>query len=507
MKPNIFLFFASVSKVEKLESIKNRSVWIFFIVLLAFCIDFRSFGPSRAMGAERFPNSGSWFFLNQAVDLCENSRDLWEDGDAQSALTTLDRAYGLLGKVDEDHDARLARQKEELRFNISKRVMEIHASRQSGSDPIGGIHNEIPMVMNKHIQSEIRLFTKGGEKKFFKRSWRRSGKYSDHIVKKLQAAGMPVELMWVPLIESGFRSNALSQANALGLWQFIRPTGKKYGLKRTRYIDERMDPYKSTDAAIAYLSDLHTIFGDWCMALAAYNCGEGRVLRALKRQGRKYFDNFWDIYERLPQETARYVPRFLATLHIVKNPEKYGLSPPILDDPLDFEIVGVARQISLKNASSFIGTPEKILRELNPSLRRGILPPGNHPLKIPRGKGRILTANLKKIPVTRHGSSDQAFYHKIKSGETLSGIARRYRVSVKKIARANDLSKKRLIVIGKKLKIPGRTEKIFRTYLVKHGDTPFEIAIKHKMSLTRFLRINGLRKSSKIYPGQKVFVV
>ena len=486
---------------------KNRLIWISFIVLLALCFELRPLGVSQAIGGDRSVNVESWNSLNQAFDLCDHSRTFWEDGDAQKALRTLDRAYGLLANVSEDNDSRLAHHKEELRFKISKRVMEIHTSRQSRSDTIGGIHNEIPMVMNKHIRSEIRLFTRGGEKSFFKRAWRRSGKYSDHIVEKLKEAGMPTELMWVPLIESGFRSNALSHANALGLWQFIRSTGQKYGLNRTDYIDERMDPYKSTDAAIAYLSDLHAIFGDWSMALAAYNCGEGRVLRAMKRQGKKYFNNFWDIYARLPQETARYVPRFLATLHIVKNPEKYGLTPPIPADPLDFEIVGVHRQISLKNAASFTGVPEKVLRELNPSLRKGILPPESHPLKLPRGKGRMLMANLGKIPVTRQWPSDETFYHKIKPGETLSGIAQRYRVSAKKIARANNLKAKRLIVVGKKLKIPGRTEGSFRTYLVKHGDTPFDIAFKHKMSLKRFLRINGLRKSSKIYPGQKLLVV
>ena len=128
-----------------------------------------------------------------------------------------------------------------------------------------------------------------------------------------------------PLIESGYKVKALSKARALGLWQFIPSTGYKFGLKRDQYIDERIDPIKSTDAAIAYLKELHNIFGDWATVLAAYNCGENRVLRVIRSQNINYLDNFWDLYERLPRETARYVPRFLATLHIMNDLAQYGL--------------------------------------------------------------------------------------------------------------------------------------------------------------------------------------
>jgi membrane-bound lytic murein transglycosylase D len=154
------------------------------------------------------------------------------------------------------------------------------------------------------------------------------------ILEKLEAAGLPAELSWLPLIESGFKVKALSRARALGLWQFIPSTGYKFGLKRDQYIDERIDFEKSSDAAIAYLKELHNIFGDWSTVLAAYNCGEGRVLRVIRTQNINYLDDFWDLFGRLPFETARYVPRFLAAApvaqgieHRIPNPCAAGSNP------------------------------------------------------------------------------------------------------------------------------------------------------------------------------------
>lgn len=475
------------------QAVFGVGLWLALCAAPGFCMD-------------DSPYSGARIFLSEARTLCDYSQELWEKGDMDSAMEALDRAYGLIGRVNEGKNRILARRKESLRFKISKRILEIHTSRRTGPDIVAGAHDEIPLEMNRHIRSELDAFTRGREKGFFKRAWRRSGKYREHIVRKLDAAGMPSELSWLPLIESGFRPNALSEAKALGLWQFIRTTGAKYGLKRNRYIDERLDPYKSTDAAIKYLSRLHEIFGDWNMALAAYNCGEGRVLREIKRRGKKYFDNFWDIYERLPRETARYVPRFLATLHIVKNPAKYGLDPARRASPPRFEIVSVPKRIRLKDAAFRMGISEKVLTKLNPSLRARVVPAENYPLKVPPGKAGILAAGLDRIRSVKYFAGGETLYHRIRPGETLSGIARRHRVSVRKIASANGIRVNSVIVAGRKLKIPGGGE-TFKTYLVKDGDTPFEIALKHNMTLSAFLRINGLSKRSKIYPGQRLLVV
>ena len=510
--------------------------------------------------------------LDEALDFCQASQDFWQKGELENALEALDHAYALILNIDTTNSPKLIQQKEDLRFMISKRILEIYASRNI---VVNGNHNAIPLVMNKHVQLEINHFTKYGEKNFFIKAYKRSGKYRPHIVSELKAAGMPVELSWLPLIESGFKVRALSRARALGLWQFIPSTGYKFGLKRDKYIDERIDPVKSTQAAIAYLKALHQIFGDWSTVLAAYNSGEGRVLRVIRSQNINYLDNFWDLYERLPRETARYVPRFMATLFIINNPEKYGLNAITVDEPLEYENVTVSKQIHLKNIAQEIGVSQKTLRELNPELRYRILPQDKYPLKVPPGKSEVLLANLDKIPVSYPPQSAYV-YHRIRPGESLSTIARRYRSSVSKIMRANNLRRSSYIVAGKKLKIPRRgtmpyrpkinrnknftlpsahvvksgdslwniakrygttTKKIqelntltttelhigqvlkipgfkyekidvenLKIYLVKRGDSPFEIAQHHNMPLERFLHINLLAPNNKIYPGQKLFI-
>ena len=197
--------------------------------------------------------------LDEALDFCSAAQEFWQKGELESAIEALDQAYSLIIDVDDSKESpTVIQQKEDIRFMISKRILEIYASRNI---IINGNHNEIPLVLNKHVQTEIDRFTKGNEKKFFLNAYIRSGRYRDHIVKELKAAGLPEELSWLPLIESGYKENALSKARALGLWQFIPTTGYKFGLTRNKYIDERLDPEKSTAAAITYLKELHQMFG------------------------------------------------------------------------------------------------------------------------------------------------------------------------------------------------------------------------------------------------------
>jgi membrane-bound lytic murein transglycosylase D len=510
--------------------------------------------------------------LDEALDFCQLSQDYWQKGELESALESLDQAYALILKVDTSNEPKLIQQKEDLRFMISKRILEIYASRNI---VVNGNHDVIPLVVNKHVESEIKLFTEGLEKDFFRESYRRSGRYRNQIKKALVQAGLPEELSWLPLIESGFKVNALSRARALGLWQFIPSTGYKFGLKRDKYIDERLDPVKATAAAIDYLKELHQIFGDWTTVLAAYNCGEGRVLRVIRSQNVNYLDNFWDLYERLPRETARYVPRFLATLHILRKASDYGVDSLQLDPPLSYETVEINKQVHLKDVAAKIGVEKTLLVELNPELRYQILPPGAYPLRLPKGQSQLLLAELDEIPLSR--PPQRTFvYHRIRRGETLSQIARRHRTSVRSIMRANHLRRSNYIVAGRLLKIPQRgyryvasppatprqsdsasTHRVRRgdslwnlakrygtttreiqaannlsstrlsvgqvlkipgtratppdrdglsRYRVKRGDSPFQIAKLHQMKLTRFLEINQLTPRSKIYPGQTLYV-
>lgn len=271
----------------------------------------------------------------------------------------------------------------------------------------------------------------------------------------LKEEDLPQELSWLPLIESGFKAKALSKARALGLWQFIPSTGYKFGLSRNQYIDERLDPLKSTQAAINYLKELHGHFGDWSTVLAAYNCGETRVLRVIRKQKIRYLDNFWDLYEHLPRETARYVPKFLATLHIVNNPAKYGLDKITIDSPLKSEFLTVTKKIHLDNAAEITGIDRKILEELNPELRQHIIPSGKYALKIPVGSKQILLANIDQILRLNPARVD-FIKHRVRSGETLSLIAHRYRTSVADIMLANNLPRANYIVTGNTLKIPSK---------------------------------------------------
>ena len=194
--------------------------------------------------------------LDEALDFCEVAQSYWQKGELENALEALDKAYSLILEVETKEDAKLIQQKEDLRYLISKRILEIYASRNI---VVNGNHHEIPLEMNRHVEAELQRFN-NGERNFLIESYKRSGMYRPYILAALKKAGLPEELSWLPLIESGFKVKAFSRARALGLWQFIPSTGYKFGLKRNRYIDERIDFIKSTDAAIAYLKELHSIF-------------------------------------------------------------------------------------------------------------------------------------------------------------------------------------------------------------------------------------------------------
>jgi membrane-bound lytic murein transglycosylase D len=260
--------------------------------------------------------------IDSALEYCQASNDFWEKGDLDNAIDCLDKAYSLTLRIDNNASPAILQEKEDLRITIAKRMLEVYSSRFT---TVNGSHKAIPLAMNHHVQKAIDLFTRGKEKEWFLKVYARSGKYRPAIVRELKKAGLPEELSWLPFIESGYSNVAISSARALGMWQFIASTGYKYGLNRDNWIDERMNPEKATKAAIAYLTELHQIFGEWTTALAAYNCGEARVLREISTQKINYMDNFWDLYEKLPNETAFYVPKFLAVLHIVNNPCAYGI--------------------------------------------------------------------------------------------------------------------------------------------------------------------------------------
>jgi len=404
---------------------------------------------NSAVVAKKEPVDDDQALLDTALELTDTAQEYWRDNDMDQAIESLDQAYALILKVPSN--PKLAQQKEDLRFMISKKIMELYASRQT---TVKGNYQAIPMVLNDHVQREIQSF-QTLERDFFLESYARSGRYRGAMVKALKQAGFPEELSWLPLIESGFKPRALSRSRALGLWQFIPSTGYKFGLKRNAWIDERLDPDKSTAAAITYFKELHQMFGDWATVLAAYNCGEGAVARVIREQKVNYLDNFWDFYEQLPRETARYFPRFLAVLTIINDPAKYGFTLDELDEPLSYETVTIERPVLLSTIANKLGVEVEDITALNPELRRDATPNAEYALRVPPGKGEEVLVSLDNMPKWSPPKAEFVV-HRVRRGETLSLIALRYRTSTQRILEANNLRSGRVLRVGQRLKIPTR---------------------------------------------------
>lgn len=450
--------------------------------------------------------------IDDALYYYQEALESWNSGEPDKAIESLDQSYQIICSIQDEEDPEITQQKEDLRLLISKRILEIYASR---SHPQMGRSREIPLAMNHYVAREIKRF-QTTERKFFTDSHKLSGRYRPYIVEEMKKAGLPVELSWLPLIESGFKTKALSKARALGLWQFIASTAYRYDLRRDRWVDERMDPELSTKAAITYLKVLHELFGDWTTVLAAYNCGEGNVLRVIRQQHVNYLDDFWDLYPRLPLETARYVPRFLAALHIIKDPEKYGFNDLEQDEPLRSEKVQVSKQMRLKDIARTLDVTQKTLEELNPSLRYKATP--NYPfmLNLPLETREMFLANLEQIPKWK--PPQRAYVvHRVRFGETLSGIAMKYRVPVRRIVHANGLRSASRIRAGQRLKIPLRGQIILASntphsepgstihYRVKRGDSLWLIAQRFNTTVAKIKALNQIH-SNLLQTGQTILV-
>lgn len=458
--------------------------------------------------------------LDAALYVLTQARSLWEKGELDDALSSLDEAYAMI--LDVNGDPELSRQKDDLRFMISKLIVQIVASRYRVA---AGKQSEIPLLMNADVEKEIRSF-QTVERGFFLRSYHRSGLYLPTILKQLDEAGLPKELAWLPLVESGFQVYVLSRARALGLWQFIPSTGYKYDLRRDRWIDERMDVEKSTKAAIAYLKELHGMFGDWMTVLAAYNCGEGRVLRVISKQHIYYLDHFWDLYRQLPHETARYVPRFLATLHIIRNPKKYGMDlSENPDKPMPYEVVKAGKCMRLEDIAKHLSISKEVMTYLNSELRLQLTPDRDYDLRVPMGKGKAYVSVSDQIPKWEppRPSTKRFIRHRVRKGENLGSLARRYNVTRHDIASVNHLSARRSLRVGQRIRIPiddyrpaaakakGKKIKKARAvapekgkivrYRVRKGDTLQSVAARYHTTAADIRKSNGI-KGTKILVNQ-----
>ena len=398
---------------------------------------------------------------------------------------------------------------------------------------------DIDIPLNAKVLRFIKLLT-GRQKSFLEQGLSRGMQYLPMIRDVLRAEGLPLDLAHVPLVESAFKSTALSRSQAKGIWQFMRGTGLENGLTHDWYIDERVEPEKATLAAAKYLKTLNMMFmGDWPMTLAAYNAGPGRVQRAIKRSGRTDFWKLTASTAYLPRETRDYVPRIMAAMIIARNPAEYGMNPQPVDTAR-FETVTLSTAVDLRRIAEWIGTSVKAIQDLNPELRRWVTPvrAAYYQLKVPRGTGDIVRAHLARTAQDELAPLD---WHTVEKGETLVAVARKLKVTRTDLAGANYLSTRARLKIGQQLMIPRAPTLLFASqrddsqpapefptvdavvaarntaavaeqlppasmvHRVKRGDTLFKLAKLYRTTVASLKSWNRLR-SDTIRVGQRLTI-
>lgn len=372
---------------------------------------------------------------------------------------------------------------------------------------------DVPMVNNRAVESFLRVFTEE-RADVIRAALERSLQYVPMIRRVFEEHGLPGDLCFLPLIESGYKTHARSRVRATGMWQFMAGTGRDYGLRVDFYEDQRLDPEYSTHAAARYLKALYDRFGDWYLALAAYNSGPGRVNSAIRR-GRSR--DFWTLARKrkLPRETIGYVPAFLAGLRIAKEPEKHGFVDLQPATCLSYDTVKLEFCIDLGVLAESMGLDRQVLKTLNPALIRGMTPPGReaYSLRVPEGTGESARLALAQIPEDQRLRLDQ---HRVRKGETLSHIARRYGVSIKVIQDVNRIPNPRRLQIGDTLLIPlsgyagGYTAPSSASgasrHRIRRGDTLYEIARAHGTSISNLLRLNPGVDPLALRPGAVIHI-
>jgi membrane-bound lytic murein transglycosylase D len=395
---------------------------------------------------------------------------------------------------------------------------------------LGRTPHDLPIPLNSRILSYVELW-RGTLHDVMQDSLNRSVRYTPMIQDVFKAEGLPLDLMYLPIVESGFKPTALSRAAAKGLWQFEADTGLENGLDLNWFRDDRSDPEKATVAAAKYLKYLvDQSAGDWFLALAAYNCGPGRVDSAIKRS--KTTD-YWTMIQStryLPRDTREYVPMVLASVLIARNPTLYGFETPVVA-PLAYERVTVPDAIDLGVVAEWAGVPVAEIRDLNPELRRATTPLGKHELKVPVGTGPTIEARLAAADPSIFARS-QFQWHTVKKGETLSSVARVAGVRAANLASANGLTTNAKIQVGEQLMIPraatsptltahkpaaapapaaatgpaGSTAANgTTTYRVKSGDTLYSIARQFETTVSTLKQLNQL-SSDVIVVGDRLTV-
>ncbi len=350
----------------------------------------------------------------------------------------------------------------------------------------------VPLVMNSLVESHINFYT-GRGRVHVERWIKNSGRYFPLLRKILNEEKVPEELVHLSMIESGVNPNARSWARAVGMWQFIKGTGRLYGLRTSFFLDERRDFEKATRAAARHLRDLYEEFGDWYLVLSAYNSGAGRIYSGIRRTGST---DFWEMRRRLPRETRNYVPQYIAATLISLNPTQYGFESVVPYPPLVFDTVRVDDGIDLSLLADCAGVDEQTIRDLNPELIQWCTPPGikRYTLRIPPGRTQMFRAKYAQIP---ESARRDWVVHTVRRGETLGGIAVRYGITVEVLKEANRLASAKRLSVGKQVVIPVPRGSHRFASLVNSSATMESVRERSRRSVDRTRVARALARSTR----------
>ncbi len=377
---------------------------------------------------------------------------------------------------------------------------------QALTRPDPNVKFDVPIQFNDRVADAL-AYLQTVARRPFSQYLSRSTRYVPLMRRILKEQGVPQDLVYLPLIESGFNPHAYSYAHAVGTWQFIASTGRLYNLSVNYFVDERRDFVKSTYAAAGYLGDLYNRFNSWELALAAYNGGPGRIGRAMKKQDT---EDFWEM--KLRQQTENYVPLFAAAVMIAKEPKKYGFGDVIYQPALDFDTVAVRKPLELAVVARHLSCTVEELKDLNPQLVRGVTPPGKFVLRIPVGKEELFWAYYDQMPQAK---KMVLVRHKIRRGESLVAIAQKYGTTAGDLIRINRLKKGYRPRVGKSVLVPAYVSSDYlaskkalasrKTYKVRRGDTLAKIANRYGVSVAELKQANKL--SSDVVPAGKRLII
>jgi len=383
----------------------------------------------------------------------------------------------------------------EMTFPVDPRLKE------RAEEAAKNVSHDMPLTVNDQVLSFVNFFQTPRGRAIVETGLRRAGRYREMISRVLREEGLPQDLIYLAQAESAFQPLALSRAGARGIWQFVAYRGQEYGLRHTWWIDERQDPEKATHAAAQHLRDLYRIYGDWYLAMAAYNCGPGNVQKGIERTG---YADFWELYKRnvLPRETKNYVPIIIALTLIAKDAAHYNIQVEP-DAPVPSDVVKPGRAIDLRLVAETIDVDVETLRSLNPSLLRLATPEdSSFELHLPLGTAQRFSSEIADIPPDKWVSWRR---HRVETGETLTSIAKKYHVTPVAIADANSLERNAALDAGEKLIIPAvqpqsETKRRLVSYRVRRGDTFLGIADRFSVSADDLRKWNHL-KANKVSRG------